>query len=48
MAYVSQSRVDQLDPENTVYQEIAEGEDEIVVGEDRISLRVYTAAVRIS
>jgi len=42
-AYVDQSR-DALDPDHQVWEEIAEGEDEIVVGKRKIPARAYAAA----
>jgi ATP-binding cassette ChvD family protein len=42
LAYVDQSR-DALDPTKTVWEEISGGEDELNLGEHRVSSRQYTA-----
>jgi energy-dependent translational throttle protein EttA len=42
LAYVDQSR-DALDPEKTVWEEISGGEDQILVGEQRMNSRAYTS-----
>jgi len=42
LAYVDQSR-DALDPEKTVWEEISGGEDQIMVGEHKMSSRAYTS-----
>jgi sulfate-transporting ATPase len=42
LAYVDQSR-DALDPVKTVWEEISGGEDQIVVGERKMSSRAYTS-----
>ncbi|HET6448349.1 MAG TPA: energy-dependent translational throttle protein EttA [Conexibacter sp.] len=42
LAYVDQSR-DALDPDKTVWEEISGGEDQIMVGERRMSSRAYTS-----
>jgi energy-dependent translational throttle protein EttA len=42
LAYVDQSR-DALDPDKTVWEEISGGEDQIQVGERRMSSRAYTS-----
>jgi ATP-binding cassette ChvD family protein len=42
LAYVDQSR-DALDPEKTVWEEISSGEDQIMVGEHKMSSRAYTS-----
>ena len=48
VGFVSQSR-DDMDPKNTVYREIAQGEDEIVIGEDgqTVKTRAYVAAFNL-
>jgi len=48
VGFVSQSRED-MDPKNTVYREIAQGEDEIVIGEDgqTVKTRAYVAAFNL-
>ena len=43
LAYVDQSR-DALDPDKTVWEEISGGEDQLQVGERRMSSRAYVAA----
>jgi ATP-binding cassette ChvD family protein len=43
LAYVDQSR-DALDPDKTVWEEISGGEDQLLVGERRVSSRAYTAS----
>ena len=45
MAYVSQSRVQQLDPDNTIYEEVSQGQDTIYVGQTSLHTRTYLAAV---
>jgi sulfate-transporting ATPase len=42
LAYVDQSR-DALDPEKTVWQEISGGDDQISVGDQKMSSRAYTS-----
>jgi energy-dependent translational throttle protein EttA len=42
LAYVDQSR-DALDPDKTVWEEISGGEDQIMVGERKMSSRAYTS-----
>ncbi len=42
LAYVDQSR-DALDPEKTVWEEISGGDDQIMVGERRMSSRAYVS-----
>lgn len=42
LAYVDQSR-DALDPKNTVYEEITEGKDEIIIGKRTMHGRAYVA-----
>ncbi|HXI20244.1 MAG TPA: energy-dependent translational throttle protein EttA, partial [Gemmatimonadales bacterium] len=42
LAYVDQSR-DALDPEQTVYQEISGGQDELLFGTRRVNARAYAA-----
>jgi sulfate-transporting ATPase len=42
LAYVDQSR-DALDPDKTVWEEISGGEDQIMVGEHKMSSRAYTS-----
>ena len=42
LAYVDQSR-DALDPDLTVWEEVSAGEDQIAVGEHRMSSRAYVA-----
>jgi energy-dependent translational throttle protein EttA len=43
LAYVDQSR-DALDPERTVWEEMSGGEDQLTVGERRVSSRAYAAS----
>jgi energy-dependent translational throttle protein EttA len=43
LAYVDQSR-DALDPDRTVWEEISGGEDQLTVGERRVSSRAYTGS----
>jgi ATPase subunit of ABC transporter with duplicated ATPase domains len=43
LAYVDQSR-DALDPDKTVWEEISGGEDQLTVGERRMSSRAYVAS----
>jgi ATP-binding cassette ChvD family protein len=42
LAYVDQSR-DALDPEKTVWEEISGGDDQIAVGDQKMSSRAYTS-----
>lgn len=44
LAYVSQTRSQQLDPDKTVFEEISEGEEIIRVGEVSVNPRVYLNA----
>jgi hypothetical protein len=47
MGYVTQSR-DELDPENTVYEEIADGDEYLELGGGRkVLIRTYVAAVSV-
>lgn len=45
MAYVSQSRAMQLDPDSTVYDEVSDGEDEMIIGDLTLNTHAYLAAV---
>lgn len=48
MGFVAQSR-EELDPENTVFEEISEGEEYLDVGGGRkVNLRGYVAAVCVT
>lgn len=47
MAYVSQSRLKQLDPENTIYEEVSAGKDVLTLGDVEMPTRAYLAAVTI-
>jgi len=44
MAYVSQARDQQLDPDRTIYEEISGGDDNFKIGQTSLSTRVYVAA----
>ena len=43
LGFVTQSR-DSLNPDNTVYEEISDGEDFIDIGSEKVNSRQYVAA----
>jgi hypothetical protein len=47
MAYVSQAREEQLDPEASVYEEVSEGNEVIKVGEASLHVRKYLNMVKL-